>query len=322
MSEQELISRWGNERPIYYAWATFIQNELTKNLPEFSSLIKIPVSPRLKEDQSLIDKALYRKKSYDDPYVDITDKVGLRFVTLLTNDIKKIESVILASKSWMPSKDRDYEAERREKPLVFDYQSIHYVLRPTAKFEYEGILIEESVSCEVQIRTLLQHAHSELTHDNLYKPNFSAKPKSQRLAAKSMALIEVADDFFGMVVEASSDAYRNQSELLKRFCTLYGEKIKRPPDMAKVNQMVIDMVDGEKLLNEFEVIEKALLSKSFIFKNIADRYGARHVFRQPIVLLMYYLVMNQPVVTKTLGLIPDADLRTIYTDLGYSFDDH
>lgn len=322
MSEQELISRWNDERPMYCAWAAFIQNEIAKNLPELGGLLKIPLLPRLKENQSLIDKALYRKKPYEDPYVEITDKVGLRFVTLLTTDIKKIETVILASKEWVSSKDRDYEVERLEKPLVFDYQSIHYVLKPKARFEYKGVIIDVSVSCEVQIKTLLQHAHSELTHDNLYKPNFSAKPESQRLAAKSMALIEVADDFFGMVVKASSEAYKSQSELLKRLIAFYGEKIKQPPDIAKINQIVVDMLDGERLFNEFELIEKKLLSKPFIFKKIADRYKTRHVFRQPIILLVYYLVMSQPMVTKTLDLIPDNDLRTIYADLGCSFDDH
>lgn len=221
MTENDLVSRWGNERSMYFSWAEFIQNEITNKLSNFEYLIKIPVTPRLKADQSLIDKALYRRKGYANPYLDMTDKVGLRFVTLLTAHIKKIESIIAESENWLYSKDKDFEREREDNPFEFAYQSIHYVLRPKCDFMHGDMFISHEVSCEVQIRTLLQHAHAELTHDNLYKPNFSAKPQSQRLAAKSMALIEVADDFFEQVVHASGESYQNQSKLMDQLSRLY-----------------------------------------------------------------------------------------------------
>lgn len=322
MTENDLVSRWGNERSMYFSWAEFIQNEITNKLSNFEYLIKIPVTPRLKADQSLIDKALYRRKGYANPYLDMTDKVGLRFVTLLTAHIKKIESIIAESENWLYSKDKDFEREREDNPFEFAYQSIHYVLRPKCDFMHGDMFISHEVSCEVQIRTLLQHAHAELTHDNLYKPNFSAKPQSQRLAAKSMALIEVADDFFEQVVHASGESYQNQSKLMDQLSRLYLKETGKQPEVAKANQLLVDFIDAKFNVEDYVDIEKALLQKGFIFECIASRYDARHIYRQPSILLVYYLALIRPSQTKELDLLPDSDLRGIYTDLGHSYDDY
>ena len=72
------------------------------------------------------------------------------------------------SESW--TKDKDYEAEKLAKPLEFSYQSVHYVLRSKAGLLLTASRLPEGLACEVQFRTLLQHAHSELMHGTLYKP--------------------------------------------------------------------------------------------------------------------------------------------------------
>ncbi|MGC8001178.1 GTP pyrophosphokinase, partial [Salmonella enterica] len=78
-------------------------------------------------------------KKYANPYHDITDKAGIRFVVLLTSDIKKIEEALISSPAWEYSKDRDYEEERLAKPLVFTYQSVHYVVRAIRDIEVDGV---------------------------------------------------------------------------------------------------------------------------------------------------------------------------------------
>src|SRR5690606_22227118 len=94
------------------------------------------------------------------------------------------------------SKDKDFEAEREAHPLEFVYQSVHYVLKSKPGQAFNGVNLPAGLACEIQVRTLLQHAHSELTHDTLYKPKATAKPAVHRTVAKSMALIEATDEFF------------------------------------------------------------------------------------------------------------------------------
>ena len=152
--------------------------------------LKLPVIPRVKTQDSLLQKAFYRAKNYENPYEDIEDKVGLRFVVLLAEDIRTIEAAINDEPRWVAMLARDFELEREAKPYEFDYQSLHYVVRSKLPLEYEGYSIPADFSCEVQVRTLLQHAYSELTHDTIYKPSVRATPAIKRTAAKSMALIE------------------------------------------------------------------------------------------------------------------------------------
>lgn len=47
-----------------------------------------------------------------------------------------------------------------------------------------GMTVTAGTPCEVQVRTLLQQAHSELTHDTIYKPRVVQTPDMHRAAAR------------------------------------------------------------------------------------------------------------------------------------------
>ncbi|MCV5435110.1 (p)ppGpp synthetase, partial [Escherichia coli] len=78
------------------------------------SILKIEPSYRLKDISSLIEKAFYRSKNYQNPYKEITDKVGVRFVVLLTDDIPIIKEIIENFNLWEYSEDRDFIKEKEE----------------------------------------------------------------------------------------------------------------------------------------------------------------------------------------------------------------
>ncbi|EFH7042094.1 (p)ppGpp synthetase, partial [Escherichia coli] len=89
MNELEFSQLWEKELPMYKAWGDFVVSNICKELSEnkerdLNSFLKQPATPRIKEKTSLIDKAFHRKeKSYKNPYQEIEDKVGIRFVVLL-----------------------------------------------------------------------------------------------------------------------------------------------------------------------------------------------------------------------------------------------
>ncbi|WP_265099259.1 hypothetical protein [Yersinia ruckeri] len=91
----EFIATFEREKDIYSSWGKLvlqnIQNKLKEN--EMESILKIEPSYRMKDISSLIEKAFYRSKNYKNPYEDITDKVGVRFVVLLTDDIPIIKKL-------------------------------------------------------------------------------------------------------------------------------------------------------------------------------------------------------------------------------------
>ncbi|KEN17354.1 hypothetical protein AC39_2359 [Escherichia coli 6-537-08_S3_C2] len=160
------------------------------------SILKIEPSYRLKDISSLIEKAFYRSKNYQNPYKEITDKVGVRFVVLLTDDIPIIKEIIENCNLWEYSEDRDFIKEKEEKPYLFDYQSVHYVVKNLESIEIENISIPVGTPCEIQVRTLLQHAYAEVSHDSVYKCKAQPSAEIKRRMARTIALMESTDELF------------------------------------------------------------------------------------------------------------------------------
>jgi ppGpp synthetase/RelA/SpoT-type nucleotidyltranferase len=327
MTETEFLQRWRTERPLYEAWGNFILARINERLAteiapvELDYFIKVPAKPRLKAEGTLVDKAFHRNKGYADPYANITDKVGMRFVVLLTGDIAKVCSVIEnLEEYWTASKDRDYEEERRNKPLEFSYQSMHYVVRAVGDIAYAGTIISAGTPCEIQIRTLLQHAHSELTHDTLYKPKTTAKPEVKRTVAKSMALIEATDEFFVQAMDSLNKVVATQTDLLRVLEKIYAEGVGTPAGAERSNQLVIDAV-AEKLPADWQTaIPEFFKTKGFIFERVRERRDISHFFRQPAALLAYYLANTKPEQTKETWPLDTDDLALVFSDLGKKFD--
>lgn len=327
MTESEFIERWCAEMPLYTAWGDFILARINERLAAeiapaaLDYFIKIPVKPRLKTGSALVDKAFHRNKPYTDPYVNITDKVGMRFVVLLTGDITKVCSVIEGlNEYWSHSKDRDYEAERLAKPLEFSYQSVHYIVKASTDLDHDGVTIPAGTPCEIQVRTLLQHAHSELTHDTLYKPKTTAKPEVKRTVAKSMALIEATDEFFAHAMTSLNSVDAIQNDLLQMLTKIYAESVGSPAGSERSNQLVIDAL-AERLPTDWQAaITEFSRAKSFIFERVKERRESCYFFRQPVVLLAYYFTNTMPEQTKEIWPLDSSDLALVFSDLGKKFD--
>lgn len=328
MSESEFIERWESERAFYGAWGRFISAEihqaLTASLRSISveTFIKIEPVPRLKQRDSLLRKAFYSGKGYANPYDEIEDKVGLRFVVLLTSDIRKIQDVIEASRSWTSSLDRDFEAERAAKPHEFAYQSKHYVLRAAHEFNIEGAVIPKGTPCEVQLRTLLQHAHSELTHDNIYKRE-STTPVSngvQRAVAKSMALIEAVDDYF---VQATSDlqaATQTERNAINEMLDIYSSRVELAPTEDKSFAVILGVYRQEiEEDSPAHRIGKFLDKYPFVLERVRDRAARIFLYRQPWILLIYSLIPSAPEKTAAAWPFTPEELRPLFNDLGIRF---
>ena len=325
MTEAEFIERWRSERASYEAWGFFIREEIQQALSkdlglQVDSFLKIPAQPRLKEENSLLGKAFHRGKAYDDPYQEIEDKVGLRFVVLLAADIGKISALVEAGPRWTWSLDKDFEADRESRPLEFSYQSNHYVVRAKSDLDVCGIRVLAGTPCELQIRTLLQHAHSELTHDNIYKrdPGTEISKKVERTVAKSMALIEAVDDFFAQVLDDLEQANQVERSALIVLTELYQQFVGKAPLVDKTNALVLSAFRAELVPNLRDQLTTLLGRYSFIGGRIADRFDQQYTFRQPWILLAYYLVSVKPNAVRERWPLTLQEIEPVFTDLGRS----
>lgn len=325
MTQDEFLQQWNAHKDAYRAWGRLVRSEVEDRLVRMNpninlgSFIKIPAEPRLKDDDSLITKAFHRNKGYTDPFAEIEDKVGLRFVVLLTSEIEKIQSVIeQATDLWTASLDRDFEAERDSRPAEFGYQSKHYVLRAAQDFKYEGVQVPYNTPCEVQIRTLLQHAHSELTHDNIYKrdPGKEVSKAVQRAVAKSMALIEAVDDYFLHAIRALEEATQVERDALLGLQKLYEQHVGMPSKPTKSDQIVLDAFRDYLSDDLLPAIEEMLQTKPWITQRIRDRVNRNVIYRQAWILLVYLSVYKHHYKTTNYWPFNNEDIRPIYVDFG------
>lgn len=330
MTEAEFLDRWHAEQAFYAAWGSFVRQRVELGLKardatlDLDEFIKVTARPRLKADDSLLGKAFHRDKKYEDPYTQIEDKVGVRFVVLLSSDIKRLSEVIEKELAWIASLDRDFEAEREKRPLEFAYQSKHYVLRASAPTEHENILIPQGTPCEVQLRTLLQHAHSELTHGPIYKPSsdVTISGRTQRTVAKSMALIEAADDFFELVVQDLQQASEEERSALAILKMVYEREVGLLPHVDKTSGIVLSALKGSLGSDLPERLEALLARYPFIVDRIKERFMRQYSYRQPWILLAYLLAWQKPAELKERWPIGLTELEPVFTDLGRQFTHH
>lgn len=326
MTEAEFLERWSKERPMYEAWGHIvverIMDAVEQQVTPLSAdiFVRIPPKPRLKANSSILEKAFYRNKNYQDPYDDITDKVGVRFVVLITRQIEIVEKAILDCPDWEASKDRDYEQEQAENPIQFDYAAVHYVVRSRLDNIYGGIKVLAGTACEVQVKTILQHAYGELTHDTIYKPTVNATHQMRRAAAKSMALIEATNDYFSQVVSEVESVVSPNKSVTDQLSLIYIDKIQIVPEPTKAEGLILEAYQDQISVDCFPAIKKLFEDKPFLVDRVKEQSIAKLLFRQPVILLVYYFVDVTPHKMKLNWPLTPEELRPIFVDLGKAFD--
>lgn len=326
MNESEFRERWESEKPIYGAWGEYVVNTITQSLidkgKDLDVFLKTPAKYRLKDDKSLVDKAFYRPdKNYTDPYNQIEDKVGARFIVLLLNDIKEICDSIEGNKKWCCTNCKHFEQDREKDPLLFTYQSVHYIIRPTKEMVLDGIIIPTTTPCEVQIRTLLQHAHAELTHDAIYKSKRTVRPKVHRTVAKSMALIETTDDFFTEVTQFLNYGPLEEYNVLDRLDGIYFSNIGIKSHTQKSSIILWDVFETFINDNLVDNIQDFLTQNDFLSDLIKNKYSNNSLYQQSTILFVYWMLRK-----KKKRLLQDWPfsmeiLEALAVDLGISIVD-
>lgn len=331
MNERDLIELWEADRALYEAWGNHVIEKLNERLTqliaprEIEYFIRIwPPNPRLKKTDALVEKALYRGKIYTNPYTDITDKVGVRYVVLVARDISIVEQSINEIDEWIVSKDRDFEGERVANPMLFDYQSTHYVVRAAREFALGAVTIPHQTPCEIQVRTLLQHAHSEVTHSTgIYKSRINVSPDTKRSVAKSMALIEATNDYFERVIDETRHELAPVRALSGRLADLYRVRVGREAVPTNAEGFILEAFGHKVDSTDQLVVELVGLfdEKPFLLDRIRERSQAKQLYRLPAVLLLYLLAEREPGQTKSNWPLTPDELRPIYSDLGRNFDE-
>lgn len=177
------------KRTSYEQFANKINIIITDILKEENVLVH-EVCSRAKEIDSFIEKI--KDEKYDDPINQITDLTGIRVITYVESDLKKVCDIVGANFTIDPDNSSD-----KGELLGIDkvgYKSIHYICKlsdeRTKLTDYKKF---ENIKFEIQIRTILQHTWAEVEHDRNYKFT-GVLPKHLQRRFKILAgVLELAD---------------------------------------------------------------------------------------------------------------------------------
>ncbi len=194
--QKRLLDEYEAARGLYNDFARSLSG-LIGNLLSHQNIQTHSVTFRGKDPSSLAGKLRRPDKSYT-ALADITDLAGVRVTTYFADDVDLVANLL----STEFSVDQRASIDKRQfsDPNQFGYRSLHYVLSFNANrvglAEYRNFA---NFKCEVQVRSILQHAWAEIEHDLGYKSAAGVPAPLRRRFARIAGLLELADDEFSSI---------------------------------------------------------------------------------------------------------------------------
>jgi ppGpp synthetase/RelA/SpoT-type nucleotidyltranferase len=185
--------RSGGEQERYRKYATALGDILRK-----ACELHAPggiVETREKSLASFAEKAARKADKYDHPVRQLTDLAGARVIVSTQDQVRAICRFI--REHFTVDEANSLDASGRLADDRFGYRSVHFVLQLHERATL-GVAVPLKYigarKAEIQVRTFLQHAWAAITHDRLYKSEFTPPAQLKRLAHRQAALIEDADE--------------------------------------------------------------------------------------------------------------------------------
>lgn len=209
------IETFLNSSLIQYQRLTGVVAPLIESILKNEAVEFLNVTYRTKTAEAIREKIV--RKGYDDIVEQMTDVSGVRIITFLDSQVRKISDLI--RETFEIDKKNSLDRGQILGDDRVGYRSIHFVcsLGPKRRdiMEYKDI---DSLKFEIQVRTVLQHAWAELTHDRSYKFGGTLPSDIQRKLNLYSGMLEIADTAFDEIAN-SIDEYRRklQTEQQSKF---------------------------------------------------------------------------------------------------------
>jgi ppGpp synthetase/RelA/SpoT-type nucleotidyltranferase len=227
------------------------------------------IEVRVKSVSSFAEKAW--RKGYTNPICQTTDPVGGRVITETQAQVEDVCEYV--KQAFLVDTANSVDHRDRLKADQFGYLSIQYVVMPkreqVEELEQQGIVPVGSWpalkgrKAEIQVRTMLQHAHATICHDRVYKSPFTVPESIQRDLARVAALLEQGDSALGQAVDrvgaysGSYGAHRDAEKRTQEVQTL--ETVLRyEPDPARKPGIALNLALIKKAIWDWQGVAETL----------------------------------------------------------------
>lgn len=191
---QSMVEKYQSRRPLYEGFALKLE-ALMEDILEANDIKYQIVESRAKDIHSFREKIVRPGKSYNDPLKDITDLCGCRVIVYYQDDVARVAEAIKAefriSEENLSRQPQLLEVDR------FGYLSAHYIVSiGKTRSDLTEWKPYAALVAEIQVRTVVQHAWSAVSHALQYKQEAAIPSKLQRRLHRIAGLFELADEEF------------------------------------------------------------------------------------------------------------------------------
>ena len=244
-------AEYKHEYPTYKIYASTLESIL-KAICRTAAPLAI-VQSRPKAVASFAEKMARKAAQYIAENTSPTDLCGARVIAETQAEVDRVCALIRATLTIDEANSPDIRT--RLNLTEFGYLSVHYVIQLPPAGTILGVPIPAEIGerkAEIQVRTLLQHAWADISHDRIYKSSFKVPANLKRDLARVAAFLEEADSRFGAAIRAI-DNYK-----LHYGAYMNAERLKEEIDILKT---VIDNEDEKS---------RAALRLAAIYRSTAD----------------------------------------------------
>jgi ppGpp synthetase/RelA/SpoT-type nucleotidyltranferase len=179
---------------------------------------------RAKRPTSLRSKC--RRKGYTNPAVQVTDLLAVRIITYFKDHLDSVAARLRELLDVSQAKSRDTRKELAENE--FGYRSVHLV----ARLRLQDAQTRPALGrrwFEVQVRSILDHAWSEIEHETIYKSGIRFSSEVRRRFKAIAASLEVLEDAFSALTA-------ERDKLIQTYRSEYaaGQGLDQPFDVARL----------------------------------------------------------------------------------------
>ncbi|MDQ3707134.1 MAG: hypothetical protein M3437_18295 [Chloroflexota bacterium] len=199
---EDWVSRYQTQQHVYEHFVGQLK-ELVHLLLKAND-IEARLEARVKSLTSFKEKLSRPGKTYDNPLSDITDLAGLRVITRTLDEAD--QAAALLRREFKIDEHNSVNKLDQLEPDRFGYLSQHYIIRLN---ENRSSLSEwnhfAELCAEVQVRTILQHAWSQVQYPLDYKSSIDVPKELRRRLFRLSALFELADQELSAITAQSSE---------------------------------------------------------------------------------------------------------------------
>jgi putative GTP pyrophosphokinase len=209
---EQQVRQYEDVRPTYKGFAERIEH-LIGDLIANTSITAHLIESRVKTISSFREKLSRDGKSYRDGVAEMPDLCGCRIITYYQDDCVKIgdllRSEFLVLEEELSHQQHNLQADR------FGYLSAHYVVAQ----RHDRMQLAEwkrfdGLRAEIQVRTVIQHAWSAVSHALQYKAEAEVPSQLQRRLYRIAGLFELADEEFEAIRDQRKELRAIASEAL------------------------------------------------------------------------------------------------------------